>query len=132
MLLPSCPRWFCCKFFLTRQIFALGKSTVGTGAESTPYARNTSVSITGVSVSSVGTNDISTHLPSLSRLILLTSVSQGDIIYCDPIEGVVAIPRGLLDETLSLISQLVAADEKVMKAVEQGVTVAEAFRAFRE
>jgi regulator of RNase E activity RraA len=35
------------------QIFALGKSTVGTGAESTVYARNVPVSISGVTVSPV-------------------------------------------------------------------------------
>lgn len=38
---------------LTSQIFALGKSTVGTNAESTVYARNVPVSIAGVQVSPV-------------------------------------------------------------------------------
>ncbi|KAI1625918.1 ribonuclease E inhibitor RraA/Dimethylmenaquinone methyltransferase [Exophiala viscosa] len=89
-------------------IFALGRSTVGTSAEATPYARNVPVSITGV------------------------NVSPGDIIFCDPTEGVVVIPQELLDETLSLIPKLVAADDKVKEAVEGGMTVAEAFKKFRE
>ncbi|EXJ82486.1 hypothetical protein A1O3_06299 [Capronia epimyces CBS 606.96] len=88
-------------------IFALGKSTVGTNAESTVYARNVPVSITGVSV-----------LP-------------GDIVFCDPLEGVVVIPQDLLDETLSLMPKLVSADDKIKEAVAQGMTVAEAFKAFR-
>ncbi|EXJ54097.1 hypothetical protein A1O7_09434 [Cladophialophora yegresii CBS 114405] len=88
-------------------IFALGRSTVGTNAESTVYARNIRVTITGV------------------------SVSPGDILFCDPVEGVVVIPRDLLDETLSLIPKLVADDDKVKDAVQNGMTVAEAFKTFR-
>jgi len=88
-------------------IFALGKSTVGTGAESTVYARNVPVSISGV------------------------TVSPGDIVFCDPVEGIVVIPQELLDETLSLMPKLVSADDKVKEAVENGMTVAEAFKNFR-
>jgi regulator of RNase E activity RraA len=58
-------------------------------------------------------------------------MSKGDIIFCDPVEGVVVIPQDLLDETLTLIPKLVAADEKVMGAVSSGLPVAEAFRWFR-
>ncbi|OAG45466.1 hypothetical protein AYO21_00100 [Fonsecaea monophora] len=88
-------------------IFALGKSTVGTNAEATAYARNVRVSIAGV------------------------DVCPGDIIFCDPLEGAVVIPRDLLDDTLSLMPKLVAADDKVKDAVQGGMTVAEAFRTFR-
>ncbi|KIW26115.1 uncharacterized protein PV07_09242 [Cladophialophora immunda] len=88
-------------------IFALGKSTVGTNAESVAYARNVRISITGV------------------------DVSPGDIIFCDPLEGVVVIPLELLDETLSLMPKLVASDDKVKEAVLGGMPVAEAFRTFR-
>lgn len=42
------------------------------------------------------------------------------------------IPQQLLDETLSLMPRLVAADEKVKEAVDGGMTVAEAFKKFRE
>ncbi|KAK5191463.1 hypothetical protein LTR99_003712 [Exophiala xenobiotica] len=89
-------------------IFALGKSTVGTGAESSVYARNVPVSISGV------------------------TVSPGDIVFCDLEEGIVVIPQELLDETLSLMPKLVSADDKVKEAVENGMTVAEAFKKFRE
>ncbi|OAP55045.1 hypothetical protein AYL99_10745 [Fonsecaea erecta] len=89
-------------------IFALGKSTVGIGAEATAYARNVRVSISGV------------------------DVSPGDIVFCDPLEGVVVIPQDLLDETLSLMPKLVASDDKVKEAVLGGMTVGEAFRTFRE
>ena len=41
------------------------------------------------------------------------------------------IPQELLDETLSLIPKLVAADDKVREAVQGGMTVAEAFKTFR-
>ncbi|KIW39515.1 hypothetical protein, variant [Exophiala oligosperma] len=88
-------------------IFALGRSTVGTNAESTVYARNIPVTITGV------------------------TVAPGDIVFCDPLEGVVVIPQDLLDETLSLMPRLVDADDKVKEAVEKGMTVAEAFKKFR-
>ncbi|KAJ4525190.1 hypothetical protein HRR78_003337 [Exophiala dermatitidis] len=88
-------------------IFALSKSTVGTNAESTVYARNVPVSITGV------------------------TVSPGDIVFCDSQEGVVIIPQELLDEALSLMPKLVAADDKVKDAVSRGTTVAAAFKAFR-
>ncbi|KIX04075.1 uncharacterized protein Z518_07628 [Rhinocladiella mackenziei CBS 650.93] len=88
-------------------IFALGRSTVGTNAESLVYARNIPVSITGV------------------------SVSPGDIVFCDLLEGVVVIPQELLDETLLLMPKLVAADDKVKDAVLGGMSVAEAFKTFR-
>lgn len=56
---------------------------------------------------------------------------QGDIVFLDPEEGVVVIPRDLLDETLSLMPKLVSADDKVKDAVINGMTVAEAFKKFR-
>ncbi|RVX76023.1 hypothetical protein B0A52_00380 [Exophiala mesophila] len=88
-------------------IYAQGRSTVGTNAESVVYARNVPVSITGV------------------------SVVPGDIVFLDPNEGAVVIPQQLLDETISLMPTLVAADDKVKEAVVQGLTVAEAFKKFR-
>lgn len=56
---------------------------------------------------------------------------QGDIVFCDALEGVVVIPQELLDETLSLMPKLVLADEKVKEAVAGGMSVAEAFKTFR-
>lgn len=56
---------------------------------------------------------------------------QGDIIFCDPLEGVVAIPRDLLTAVLDLIPKLISMDDKVKEAVEQGLSVTEATKKFR-
>jgi regulator of RNase E activity RraA len=112
---------------LTVQIFARGKSTVGTNAESTVYARNIPVSITGVCVSPVRP---ACQYTTFTHPLL--TPFQGDILFLDPTEGcVVVIPQGLLDQTLALIPRLVADDDKVKEAVQRGMTVAEAFRTFR-
>ena len=66
-----------------------------------------------------------------STWAILTSFFQGDIIFCDPLEGVVVIPHDLLDDTLLLIPKLIAADDKVKEAVKGGMSVAEAFKTFR-
>ena len=68
----------------------------------------------------------------IPKVNMLANVSQGDIVFCDPLEGVVVIPQELLDETLSLMPKLVAADDKVKEAVTGGMTVAEAFQRFRD
>jgi regulator of RNase E activity RraA len=50
----------------------------------------------------------------------------------DPAErGAVCIPRKLVDRVLEMLPKLVAADERVMKEVEQGMTVQEAFKLHR-
>ena len=56
---------------------------------------------------------------------------QNDIIFCDPVEGTVVIPRNLLEDTLNLMPKLVSADDKVKEAVMDGMSVAEAFKKFR-
>lgn len=89
------------------QIWAQGRSTVGSGAESKVYARNVQININGV------------------------SVSPGDIIFCDPLEGVVVIPSQLVDQVIDLMPKLVAADENVKADVEEGSTVAAAFKKHR-
>ncbi|RMD43243.1 hypothetical protein DV735_g1883, partial [Chaetothyriales sp. CBS 134920] len=85
-------------------IFAAGKSTVGSGAESAVYGHNLPVTIRGV------------------------TVKPGDIVFCDPGEGVVVIPQALVDATLQLMPRLVAADDKVKEAVKEGLSVAAAFK----
>ena len=57
------------------QIFALGKSTVGTNAEASVYARNIPISITGVAVSPVRTEAELSRLTYLG--VLLTSRTGG-------------------------------------------------------
>ncbi|KAF9888094.1 hypothetical protein FE257_009230 [Aspergillus nanangensis] len=88
-------------------VWAQNTSTVGTGAEAKPGARNVPVSLGGVTV-----------LP-------------GDIIFCDPLEGVVSIPRDLLDQVLEVMPKLVAMDDQVKEAVAQGTKVFDAFNQFR-
>ncbi|OCK80298.1 RraA-like protein [Lepidopterella palustris CBS 459.81] len=89
-------------------IWSRATSTVGSGAESRPWAHNVPITIGGV------------------------RVEPGDIIILDPAEnGVVSIPKSKLDAVLRLLPRMVAADEKVMEDVEKGVEVAEAFRRHR-
>ncbi|KAF7117773.1 hypothetical protein CNMCM5793_006953 [Aspergillus hiratsukae] len=88
-------------------VWVKGTSTVGTGAEAKPGARDVPVDVGGV------------------------TVSPGDIIFCDPLEGVVAIPQELLEQVLELMPKLVAMDDKVKDAVSQGMNVFDAFKQFR-
>lgn len=61
----------------------------------------------------------------------MTDSAQGDIIFCDPLEGVVRIPKGLLDEVIELMPRLVEADDKVKVDVLKGGLVFDAFKAHR-
>ncbi|KAJ6029544.1 uncharacterized protein N7446_011105 [Penicillium canescens] len=88
-------------------IWARATSTVGTNAEAKAGARDVPISIGGV------------------------TVSPGDIIFCDPLEGVVAIPRELLGQVLEIMPKLIAMDEKAKEAVAQGMSVTDAFKKFR-
>ncbi|KAJ5460316.1 uncharacterized protein N7458_001868 [Penicillium daleae] len=88
-------------------IWARGTSTVGTGAEAKAVVRDVPITIEGV------------------------TVSPGDIIFCDPMEGVVAIPRDLLEPVMELMPKLISMDDQAKNAVAQGMTVAEAFKTFR-
>ncbi|KAL1988766.1 hypothetical protein VTN96DRAFT_7650 [Rasamsonia emersonii] len=88
-------------------VWARGTSTVGTGAEAKPGERDVPISFGGV------------------------TISPGDIIICDALEGVVVIPRALLDDVLALMPQLVEQDDKAKADVEQGVSVFEAFKRHR-
>ena len=107
------------------QIWARARSTVGTGAESKVYGRNIPITISGLQISPVS-GDCVTTLRTTS-----TNLMQGDIILCDPLEGVVHIPASQLDEVLDLMPKLVEADDKVKAAVAEGMSVAEAFKKFR-
>ena len=100
----------------------MGKSTVGSGGDLKVYGRNLPVTIRGVQVEPVS---LRSHPQDL------ISHHQGDIVFCDSVEGIVVIPKTLLDDTLSLMQKLVPADDKVKEAVAKGMPVAEAFRKFR-
>ncbi|KAG5975888.1 hypothetical protein E4U58_006880 [Claviceps cyperi] len=88
-------------------ILALGTSTVGAGAASTPHALQVPLDINGV------------------------IVSPGDIAFQDPVNGVVVIPRDKLGRVLDLLPGLTAADEKVKEDILKGVSVYEAFARHR-
>ncbi|KAJ5928613.1 hypothetical protein N7466_007569 [Penicillium verhagenii] len=88
-------------------IWARATSTVGTGAEAKAAVRNVPITIGGV------------------------SVSPGDIIFCDPMEGVVAIPRDLLSAVLEVMPKLISMDDQAKGAVAQGMSVTDAFKKFR-
>jgi regulator of RNase E activity RraA len=88
-------------------VWARGTSTVGTGAEAKAGLREVRVEVGGV------------------------GVEPGDIIFCDPLEGVVAIPRDLLDQVLEIMPKLVDMDDKVKAAVEKGSSAFDAFQQFR-
>ncbi|KAI1932755.1 hypothetical protein LOY94_001458 [Ophidiomyces ophidiicola] len=88
-------------------IWARGQSTVGAGAEAKPGARNIPIRVGGV------------------------TVFPNDIAFCDPVEGVVVIPNGLLDSVLELMPRLTEADDRVRGDIENGSTVFDAFKKHR-
>jgi regulator of RNase E activity RraA len=89
-------------------VWSKGTSIVGAGAETKFHARNVPVKIGE------------------------TVVEAGDIVMIDPYEnGVVAVPRGKVEELLAILPKLVEADEKVIADVEAGVSVQEAFKRHR-
>ncbi|KAL3461433.1 hypothetical protein BJX64DRAFT_277904 [Aspergillus heterothallicus] len=88
-------------------VWAKGTSTVGTGAEAKAGLRGVRVDVGGV------------------------GVEPGDIIFCDPLEGVVAIPKDLLDQVLEIMPKLIDMDDKVKAAVEKGSSAFDAFQKFR-
>ena len=71
------------------------------------------------------------HSGPVSPYTVYTEILEGDIIFCDACDGVVVIPRDLLDAVLDLTPKLTRADEKVMADVKAGGTVCEAFKAHR-
>lgn len=89
------------------QIWARGLSTVGAGAASTPWAVQVPLDIDG------------------------TAVNPGDLVFSDPVNGVVVIPKDKVGQVLELLPKLTAADDKVKEDVLQGATVYDAFKTHR-
>ena len=58
-------------------------------------------------------------------------MTQGDIVFCDPLEGVVVIPKELIGDVIQLMPRLVEADDKVKEDVQAGRSVFEAFKEHR-
>jgi regulator of RNase E activity RraA len=62
---------------------------------------------------------------------MILTLPQGDIVFCDPLEGVVVIPKDLLDDLLELVPKLIAQDDKVKADVEKGLSAFEAMQKHR-
>ncbi|KAF2674066.1 RraA-like protein [Microthyrium microscopicum] len=93
---------------LSVPVWSKGTSIVGSGGEAKAWATDVPIQIDN------------------------TEVCPGDIVMIDPVErGAVCIPLKLLDKVLELLPKLVGADEKVIKDVEGGMTVQEAFKLHR-
>jgi regulator of RNase E activity RraA len=60
-----------------------------------------------------------------------TVVSPGDLVFSDPVNGVVVIPQDKVGQVLELLPRLTAADDKVKEDVLRGVSVFDAFKAHR-
>ncbi|KAF6811038.1 DlpA domain-containing protein [Colletotrichum sojae] len=88
-------------------IWARGLSTVGAGAESTPWAVEVPITVDG------------------------TVVNPGDLVFADPVNGVVVIPQDKVDQVLELLPKLTAADDKVKEDVLNGTSVYDAFKTHR-
>jgi regulator of RNase E activity RraA len=88
-------------------VWAYGVSTVGVGAESTPWAVQVPVEVDGV------------------------TVTPGDVAFMDPANGVVIIPQDKVAQVLDLMPKLTEADDKVKADVLKGGTVYDAFKLHR-
>ena len=58
-------------------------------------------------------------------------VKPGDIVFCDIVEGVVVIPRGLLEDVMKLLKEHAEAEEGIKYAVKNGMSVSKAFALWR-
>ncbi|KAF2798481.1 DlpA domain-containing protein [Melanomma pulvis-pyrius CBS 109.77] len=89
-------------------VWSKGTSIIGMGAEAKFHAKEVAIRIGDV------------------------SVEPGDIVMVDPFEnGVVVVPKGRVDEVLGMLPGMVEADERVIKDVEAGTGVKEAFKKHR-
>jgi regulator of RNase E activity RraA len=59
------------------------------------------------------------------------AIEPGDIIFCDPAEGVVRIPADLLERVIHWLQARHGAEERVKRFVAGGGSVQEAFERFR-
>ncbi|EPS42751.1 hypothetical protein H072_3281 [Dactylellina haptotyla CBS 200.50] len=90
-------------------VWAKGTSTVGAGGESKCIAVGQDVIVEGV------------------------TISPGDIIFADPTNGVVSIPKDKVDAVLELLPKITGADDKVRTDVlENGSGLQEAFDKHRK
>ncbi|KAI9806783.1 MAG: hypothetical protein M1825_006241 [Sarcosagium campestre] len=88
-------------------VWASGTSTVGAAAEPTIVRAQVPIVIGG------------------------TKVKPDDIVFADPANGVVVIPRELVVEVVKVLPKLVEADERVKQDVKAGGRLKEAFSKHR-
>ncbi|KAK6516474.1 hypothetical protein TWF506_006381 [Arthrobotrys conoides] len=89
-------------------VWAKGTSTVGAGGESKCVAVGVEVEVEGV------------------------KIVPGDIIFADPINGVVSIPQDKLDAVLELLPKITGADDKVrIDVLQNNSGLQEAFKKHR-
>ncbi|KAK6538036.1 hypothetical protein TWF694_010929 [Orbilia ellipsospora] len=94
---------------LSLKVWAKGTSTVGAGGESKCVSVGEDIEVEGV------------------------KVSEGDIIFADPIDGVVSIPKDKLDAVIELLPKITRADQKVRSDVmHEGSGLQEAFDKHRK
>ncbi|KAK0124296.1 hypothetical protein ONS95_009267 [Cadophora gregata] len=84
-------------------IWAKALSVVGAGAESKPHAVQVPLDIEG------------------------TVIKPGDLVFSDSTNGVVVIPHEHVEQVISLLPDLVVADDRVKQDVAKGMKVQEAF-----
>ena len=60
-----------------------------------------------------------------------TVVNPGDLVFCDPVNGAVVIPRGMIAQVLEMMPRFIEADDRVKEAVAGGMSVHEAFHQHR-
>ncbi|KAF3916644.1 hypothetical protein ABW20_dc0104653 [Dactylellina cionopaga] len=90
-------------------VWAKGTSTVGAGAEAVCVAVGEKIVIEGV------------------------DISEGDIIFADPVNGVVCIPKHKIDAVSDLLPRITAADDKVrIDVLENGSKLQDAFDKHRK
>ncbi|MCJ1414259.1 hypothetical protein MMC32_000585 [Xylographa parallela] len=88
-------------------IWARGTSTVGASAEAKAYATQVPISFGDV------------------------TIKPGDIVFCDLVEGVVVIPRGLLEDVTKFLKEHSEAEAGIKYAVKNGMSVSKAFAMWR-
>jgi len=88
-------------------IWARGTSTVGASAEAKAYATQVPIDVGGV------------------------IIKPGDIVFCDLVEGVVVIPRVLLEDVIKFLQEHAEAEEGIKYAVKNGMSVSKAFAMWR-
>ena len=88
-------------------IWSRGTSIVGAGAESKPQATQVPIEIDGV------------------------TIEPGDLIFCDPAEGAVRIPKDFVDKVADFLPKHSEQEDNVKEMIAKGHSVQEAFEKCR-